>query len=164
MDRLKGALALIVTAGAFVLVLRLLHLVVPAFYPSVLSGPFSVQELSQVGEFAGFSPRIPFYHPMPLGSKPVNITVVRRPRATVTVFWHAERFLYLSERHGGAAPVPPPNAKPLAGIPDAWQWREGETHHAIVPSGDLWIELRTDLPERDVERVVVSLQPYEKAL
>jgi len=164
MDRLKGVASLAVTAALFLLALRLLHLTVPALYPAVLSGPFSLDDLGQVKEYAGFSPLVPFYRPIALGARPVNITVVRRGRARVTVFWQAESFLVLNEVRGGSAPDAPPEARPLEGRPGTLWWQEGNTQHLSFQVGELRIDLRTDLPHRDLERLLLSLRPYEELL
>lgn len=162
----RGVVTFVVLAAVFFALLRLVHLVVPVFYPQVLSGPFSVDGFGEVEELAGFSPWLPFYRPEILGTRPVNITVTRRPQPKVVVFWQAERFLYLSEQRGGRPDRPPASAvpKPLPRHPDASWWREGGTNHVQLQRDGLWIELRTDLPLQDVERLVETLRPYEELL
>jgi len=164
MERIRGVVSFVILATIFFALLRLVHLVVPVFYPGVLSGPFSVDGFEEVEELAGFSPRLPFYRPEVLGTRPVNITVTRRPQPKVVVFWQAEHFLYLSQRRGGRPLRPPPAAAPLPRHPDALWWREGDTRHVQLQRDDLWIELRTDLPLQDVERLVETLRPYEELL
>lgn len=164
--RIRGLVTFVVLATVFFALLRVVHLVVPVFYPQVLSGPFSVESFDEVEELAGFSPRLPFYRPEVLGTRPVNITVTRRPQPKVVVFWQAEHFLYLSEQRGGRPERAPASAqpKPLPRHPDARWWREGDTNHVQLERDGLWIELRTDLPLQDVERLVETLRPYEELL
>ena len=162
--RIRGVVTFVVLAALFFALLRLVHLVVPVFYPQVLSGPFSVEGFGEVKELAGFSPRLPFYRPEVLGTRPVHITVTRRPQPKVVVFWQAEHFLYLAEQRGGRRARAPASARPLPRHPDARWWREGETHHVQLEREGLWIELRTDLPLQDVERLVETLRPYEELL
>jgi len=154
----------VVLAVIFFALLRLVHLVVPIFYPQVLSGPFSVTDFDEVEEVAGFSPRLPFFRPEVLGSRPVNITVTRRPRPRMVAVWQAERFLRLEEQRGGTLPGAPPSARPLPRHPDSQWWQEGGTHHVQLQRDGLWIDLRTDLPLQDVERLVETLRPHEEML
>ena len=51
-----------------------------------------------------------FYRPEVLGTRPVHITVTRRPQPKLVVFWQAEHFLYLSEQRGGGRRAPPPTS------------------------------------------------------
>lgn len=163
-ELVRGVVGLVLILAVIFGLLRLLHLVVPIFYPRVLSGPFSLEELAEVEDYAGFSVQVPFYRPEELGTRPVHITVTRRPRPRASVFWQGEHFLYLSERRGGRPPRSPPDARPLEKHPDALWWREGSTHHVQLQRDGLWIELRTDLGMRDVERLVETLRPYEDLL
>jgi hypothetical protein len=165
-SRVRGVVTFVILATVFFALLRLVHLVIPVFYPQVLSGPFSVDDFGEVKELAGFSPRLPFYRPEVLGTRPVYITVTRRPRPKVAVFWQAEHFLYLSEQRGGDPTRIPASAvpKPLPRHPDARWWREGDTQHVQLQRDGLWIELRTDLSLQDVVRVVDTLRPYEELL
>lgn len=160
-----GALAALVVVLAVIgFLLRLVHVGLPMFYPQVLQGPFSVERLGEVEEYAGFSPLVPFYRPAALGTRPVVITVFRRPRPRVDVLWQAERLLVLEQTRGGEAPPAPPHARPLPGVDDAVWWREGRTHHVVARSHGLWVELRTDLAEDDLHRLVQTLRPYEELL
>jgi len=162
--RARAIVSFVILAAIFFALLRLIHLAVPVFYPQVLSGPFSVEGFDEVEELAGFSPLLPFFRPEVLGTRPVNITVTRRPQPEVVVFWQAERFLVLAERRGSRPGGAPPSARPLERHPDALWWREGVTHHVQLQREGLWIELRTDLPLTDVERLVETLRPYEELL
>ena len=168
MGRLKGITSLLVIAGVFFLALRALHLLVPAFYPQVLAGPFSVEEIGAVEQYTGFEPLMPFYRPQGLGREPVHITAERRPRPRVTVFWHGDHFLYLEERAiVGASdrrPRTPGNARPFEALEDGVRWSEGETLHAVGRRGDVWVTLRTDLPEEDLRRIAETLRPYGELL
>lgn len=164
MPRLKGLVSFAVIATLFFVALRLLHLVVPIFYPRVLSGPFSIDEVGAVEEYTGFSPHVPFYRPQVLGTRPVTITVTRRPHPKVTIFWQGEHFLVLSEQKGGPQPPRPLETWPLPRHPDTAAWREGATQWVQLERDGLWIEVRTDLSLTDVERIVDSLRPYEELL
>lgn len=164
MGRLKGIASLLVILGGFFLAARVLHLVVPLFYPPVLAGPFSVEDIGEVEEYTGFSPLMPFYRPEELGREPVHITAERRPRPRVTVFWHGRHFLYLEERLDGDRPDTPADTRPFPILDEGRRWNEGETLHAIGKRGDLWIRLRTDLGEEDLRRVAETLRPLEELL
>lgn len=162
MDRLKGIGSFLIIIVVLFVFLRLLHLTVPIFYPRVLTGPFSVDDVGSTPEYLGFSPLLPFYRPEQLGVRPVNITVTRRPHPKVVIFWQAEHFLYLAERQGGETPRHDAGDGPLPGHPDSAWWLDGRTHHVVMKQNDLWIELRTDLSLRDVQRIVDTLLPYEE--
>lgn len=169
MARWRGVLSLLVIAGALFLLLRALHLGIPVVYPKVLQGPFSLESVAEVEEYAGFSPLVPFFRPESLGERPIHVTVTRRPRSRVTIFWQGERFLRLEERAGGAPPPVPENARAwelrTAGAPDeAHWWRQGRTVHAVARRGDHWVEIRTDLTDDDARRIVETLRPYRELL
>jgi len=162
MDRLKGAGSFLVVCIALFFALRVLHLSVPIFYPKVLAGPFSLDSIESVAQYTDFSPRLPFYRPALLGAQPITITVTRRPYPKVAIFWHADYFLYLAEQRGGEKPADPPDSQPLPMHSEASWWREGQTIQAVFKLEDLWIEIRTDLSLQDVERIIDTLQPYER--
>ncbi len=164
MGRLKGFLSLVVIVGGFFLAARVLHLVIPMFYPQVLSGPFSVEELGDVAQYTGFPPLTPFYRPQQLGQKPVNITAERRPHPRVTIFWHGDNFLYLEERQDGLRPTTPVDTRPFPALEDGRRWAEGNTLYAIGKKGDFWISLRTDLGEEDLRRLAETLRPLPELL
>lgn len=166
---LRAVVGVVLILGVVFGLLRFLHLALPVFYPKVLSGPFALDGLEQVEGYTGFSPRVPFYRPRELGERPVHVTVTRRPRPRVVVFWQGEHFLYLSqEKDAGGRRAPagrvPVTARPLPEHPEARWWRDGATHHVRLPLDDLVIELRTDLDLRDVERLVSTLRPYDELL
>jgi hypothetical protein len=162
MDRLKGAGAFLIVCIALFSALRLLNLSIPIFYPKVLAGPFSLDSIESAAEYTGFSPRLPFYRPAVLGTKPITITVTRRPYPKVAIFWHGDHFLYLTEQRGGEKPTGPPDSQPLPTHPESSWWREGHTIQAVLKLEDLWIEIRTDLSLQDVQRIIETLQPYER--
>jgi hypothetical protein len=164
MDRLRAIASFALIAASFLVGLRLLHLTIPIFYPKVLSGPFSLDQIELVEQYTGFSPRLPFYRPQQLGERPVTITVTRRPYPKVVIFWQAEHFLYLAEQQGGDMSSGEGGGEPLADQPESGWRREGKTHHVVVQMDDLWIELRTDLSSRDVQRIIDTLRPYEELL
>lgn len=159
------------SVGIFLLILlglllamRMLHLGIPIFYPKVLDGPFSLDALAEVEEYTGFQPLVPFYRPEVLGTGPVNITARRSPRPQVTVFWQGRRFLRLTERQGGSRPFVRPGARPLPNHPESLHWQEGRTRRVVIEDDGLWVEIRTDLPEEDLHRLVETLRPYEELL
>ena len=164
MDRLRGIASFLVIAAVAFAALRLLHLAVPVFYPKVLVGPVRLDRIEAVARYTGFSPRLPFYRPQQLGARPVDITVSRRPHPKVVIVWQGERFLYLAQQQGGERPPSEGDAVALPGRPDSSWSREGGTHHVVVKLDDLWIELRTDLPSRDLRRLVDTLRPYRELL
>ncbi len=164
MDRLKSLASLLVIVGCWLLLLRLLHLAVPAFYPAALTGPISVDDFEAAGRYLGFSPRLPFYRPARLGSRPIHITVTRRPHPRVVTFWQGEHFLYLAEQEGGPAPSRGVRGSPLEGHSGSRTWREGKTHHVVLRLDDRWVEIRTDLALADVERIVDTLTAYRDLL
>jgi hypothetical protein len=159
-----GLLSLVVILAVLGVLLRVVHIGIPLFYPQVLQGPFSVDSLGEVEEYAGFSPLVPFYRPASLGSAPVVITVFRRPRPGVTILWQGEHLLVVEQTRGGEPPPRPPSARPLADDADTAWWREGRTHHVVTRTRGLWVEIRTDLPEQDLRRIVATLRPYAELL
>lgn len=148
---------IVVLVGAF---LRLLHLGVPLLYPPVLAGPFSLETAEEAEEIVGFEPLMPFYRPEVLGTAPVNVTARRAPQPQLTVFWQGERFLVLTQRRGGPPPFARAESRPLPDHPEAQMWREGRTWRVVLPYRGLWIEIRTDLPEEDLHRLIETLRPY----
>lgn len=169
MDRFRGIASLLVLLGVVFLLLRALHLGVPLLYPQVLRGPFSLEGIAEVEAYTAFSPLLPFFRPEALGPRPVLVTASRPPRPRAVVFWQAERFLYLEQERGGRPPPIPANARswtlrgPAAEGENHW-WRQGRTVHAVARRGELWIEVRTDLPPDDARRVVETLRPHRDLL
>ncbi len=43
-------------------------------------------------------------------------------------------------------------------------WRQGRTTYAQTHRGEIWVELRTDLGENDVRRILDTLRGYEELL
>ena len=70
----------------------------------------------------------------------------------------------LAEQEGGPAPARGVRGTPLEGRPGSRYWRQGETHHVVLEEGGRWIEIRTDLPRLEVERIVDTLTPYRELL
>jgi hypothetical protein len=164
MDRLKGIGSFLFVTVIIFGVLRLAHVVIPVFYPKVLTGPFSLDRVEAVEEYTGFAPRLPFYRPEDLGARPVSITVTRRPYPKVVIHWQGEHFLRLAEQQGGEIHPSGPATRPLEDHPEG-SWRsEGRTHEVVLKKDDLWIEVRTDLSEEDARRIVDTLRPYEELL
>jgi hypothetical protein len=153
---------LVVVLGILAVVLRLLHLGMPMLYPRVLQGPFSLEDVGEVERYADFSPLMPFFRPAELGPRPVHVTVYRQPVPRVVVFWQGDHFLYLEQSRGGEPPPVPADAEALAvGEGTRW-WRHGRTRHVVSRRGGIWVEIRSDLDDRTVRRVLESLRPYEE--
>lgn len=164
MDRLKEVGIFLVITLAVLLGLRAAHLLVGAVYPASLPGPFLLDSLDDVERYAGFSPHIPFYRPIGLGAGPAEIIVERRPRASSLVRWRGDAFLEILERDGGARPVTPDEAVPLPGLPSTAYWMEDDQLVAVLPAGDHWIRLRTDLSVGELRRIVDTLLPYDRLI
>ena len=158
-----GSLASLgITLAIVALLLRALHLALPAIYPPVLQGPFSLTEIAQVREYAGFSPLVPFFRPQELGSRPVHVTVFRRPVPRAVIFWQGEHFLLLDERRGGEAPRVAAGAPTLPVSGGGVWWREGRTWHAVLRREGTWVAIDTDLDETAVRRIAETLRPVEE--
>jgi hypothetical protein len=80
------------------------------------------------------------------------------------VFWQGEHFLYLEQTRGGEAPPVPLDSRPLEVAGGARWWRQGRTRHVVARREGVWIELRSDLDDRSVRRVVETLRPYRDLL
>jgi hypothetical protein len=156
--------SLAVVLAVLGVLLRLVHVGVPLFYPKVLQGPFSLGDVGEVEEYAGFSPLVPFFRPQQLGLRPAYVTVFRRPVPRVVVFWQGEHFLLLEQRRGGEPPVVAADAEALAVPGGARWWRQGRTRHVVTRRGGLWVELRSDLDDASVRRIVETLRPYRELL
>ena len=100
-----GRFALI-TLGVL-LGLRALHLGVPLFFPETRPGPFTLASLDEVQRRVGFAPLVPAYRPAALGDRPSRLTVTLSPQPTFVIAWRGERHLSVTQRRGGARPVPP---------------------------------------------------------
>jgi|CXWL01.1.fsa_nt_gi hypothetical protein len=159
--RLRGVGGFLLAAVAVFALLRVLHVAAPLVAPQILAGPFYPATLGEVRALAGFVPAVPFYHPEALGSAVPAIVVTRQPRAVVELRWNGARFLVLRERASSSADPPlRGDAQPLPGRPDVHWWTEGRETCAQLTAGGLTTELRTDLPRRDLERLVATLEAY----
>ena len=147
-------------AAVALLGLRALHIGVPLFFPDTRPGPFAVGRLEDVRRRAGFAPLVPAYRPITLGEQPVSLTVTLQPEPSAVIAWRGEQYLSLTERRGGATPPRPAIAEPLPDVPDSAWWREGERFRMVLKRGELWIEIDTDLPFRDLKRIADTLTPY----
>jgi hypothetical protein len=160
MARLKGFWPFLgYTVGLFV-ALRLIHLVVPMLHPELHRGPYRVARIEEAPRHLGFSPLMPYYRPQRLGFRPVEITITQQPAPRVVLAWQGDNFLRLTEQRGTPYPVPA-QSRPLDSRPGAHWWRDGETLHAVLEVQGIGITVETDLPERDFQRVVDTLRPFE---
>lgn len=141
-------------------VLRVLHVGTPLFFPGTRPGPVAVASLDDARRRAGFAPLVPAYRPASLGERPVSLTVTLQPEPRVAIVWQGEQHLSLVQRRGGGAPDHPPVSRPLAGVPDSLWWMEGSRHHLVLKRGELWVDMVTDLPSRDLKRLADTLRPY----
>lgn len=153
----KNLFSFVVILGVIWGVLRVVNLVIPMAYPGVLQGPFSLDDPSDVEEYAGFSPLVPYYRPELLGQRPILVTARRRP-PQVVIFWQGEHFLYLEEELDGDLPPIPEDAEPLLGDTNAVWWRDGSTVHAAATIERFAVELRTDLPPQEARRILDTLR------
>lgn len=163
MNRFKGFLSFVLIAAIFGFALRLLHVLVPLAYPSVLQGPFSLDDAAEVEQYCGFSPLVPFYRPEVLGESPINITAYRRP-PRVVFFWQGEKFLWVEQTLDGEMVATPLDAVPLEGLAkaEAVSWRRGATVHLAARIDRFIVELRTDLSAEDARRIIDSMRPFEE--
>jgi hypothetical protein len=160
LGRLRGLGSFLLIAGAVFVALRVLHVATPLFFPSTRPGPLAVASLDEARRRAGFTPLVPAYHPASLGERPVTLTVMLQPEPRVIIVWQGEQHLSLDQRRGGRAPDHPPAGRPLAGVPESIWWMEGQRHRLILRRGDLWVDVVTDLPSRDLKRLADTLRPY----
>lgn len=160
MGRLRGLGSFALITAGVLLALRLLHLGVPLLVPETRPGPFAVASLDEVQRRVGFAPLVPAYRPEVLGERPSTMTVSLGPQPTFVIAWRGERFLSVTQRRGGAMPAHPAASQPLASVPDSTWWRDGSLHRLVLKRGDFWIEVETDLPARDLERIADTLNPY----
>ena len=157
MDRLKGLGSFVVIAAVTFGGLRGMHVVAPLFVPNARPGPFALERLADVARYAGFAPVVPAYRPASLGERPSSLTVWLSPRPTFVVTWKGEHSLSLMQRRGGPAPDHPPTSQPLAGVLDSLWWQDGALCHLVLKHGDFWIEMTTDLDERELKRFADTL-------
>jgi hypothetical protein len=160
MARLKGLPSFALTTVVVFALLRVLHLGVAAVYPETRRGPITVGTLADVRRLAGFAPVIPAYHPAALGAEPTVISVHLSPVALATAVWQqGDAYLSVTTRRGGGARTPP-LAAPLGDVAGAFWWFEGARAHAVVPRDGLWIDLETNLGDRELRRFVDTLSSY----
>lgn len=159
---LGSLVSLVITLAVVALLLRLLNVGLPILYPPVLQGPFALTDVADAQRYTGFSPLVPFFHPPQLGSRPLYVTVYRRPLPRAVIFWQAEQFLLLDERRGGEAPAVPPGAPALPVTGGGTWWREGRTWHVVLRREGTWVTIETDLDETAVRRVAETLRPAEE--
>ena len=164
MDRLKGLGSFLIITAALFLGLRGAHLLVGTLYPASLPGPFQLDSLDDVEQYAGFWPHIPFYRPISLGSGPAEIVAERRPLPSTTVRWQGESFLELSEWSGTYRPEVPDDAAPLPDLPDVLHWTDGDLRLAVLQRAGRWIRVRTDLDVVEIRRIIDTLLPYDRLI
>jgi hypothetical protein len=160
MVRLKGLGSFVVIATIVLVALRALHVGVPLFVPGARPGPFTLASLDDVPRYAGFAPIVPAYHPASLGDRPASITVWLSPRPTVAIVWSGEHTLLLTEHQGGEMPNHAAISQPFTDVPDSLWWQDGARCHLVLKRGELWIEMETDLDERDLRRFADTLSRY----
>lgn len=160
MGRLRGLGSFALIAAGVLLVLRLLHVGVPLFFPDTRPGPFTLASLDEVQRRVGFAPLVPSYRPEALGARPSSLTVTLSPQPTFVIVWRGERYLSVTQRRGGAMPAHPAGGQPLADVADSTWWRDGSQHRLTLKRGEFWIEVETDLPSRDLKRIADTLTPY----
>jgi hypothetical protein len=161
MAGLRGVGRFVIVLGVVLAVLRLAHLGVPLVVADARPGPFVLAGLDEVAARVGFVPIEPAYHPVTLGDRPTSIAAWLVPRPTVEIVWQADRFLSVTEHRGGSMPDHPPVSQPLDGVPDSRWWQQDGRSYLVVRHGTLWITLVTDLPTRDLHRMVDTLTPVE---
>ncbi len=161
MGGMRAAGVLAALAALFFAGLWVVHLTVPIFYPEALRGPFVVASIEDAERYCGYSPLTPFYRPEILGRSPISITVTRRPHGKVVIFWHGERFLYLAQEHDEKRDVHRSDRRSFPGHAETAWWREGSAHHLQFRRGDLWLEMRTNLDEIDIGRILETLRPVK---
>lgn len=159
MGRLRGLGSFFLVAAGALLLARVIHIGVPLFFPETRPGPFALTSLAEVERRAGFVPLVPAYRPETLGSEPPTLTLRLGPSPTLEVVWRGEHSLRIVERDGGAGPDHPPFARPLEDIPESIGWQEGARRHLVLRRGNLWLEVETDLPARDLRRIADTLGP-----
>jgi hypothetical protein len=160
MARLRGVASFVVIAAVVLGVLRLVYVVVPLIFADLRPGPFELESLDEVERHVGFSPLVPAYRPIALGTEPPRLSGARSPYASVVMVWRGERYLTVSERRGGRAPDHPPTSRPLTAVADSLWWSERGVHHAILRRDGLWVSIETDLPSGDLRRLADTLTPY----
>jgi hypothetical protein len=161
--RLTGLGSFVVIAAGLLLALRALHVAVPLFFPETQSGPFALTSLDQVKRHAGFAPIVPAYRPQALGERPASLTVIRRQPPTFVIVWRGpSSYLSVTQRQNGPMPAHPATARPLEDVRDSTWWVDGANQHLVLRRGEFWLEVETDLPSRDLQRIADTLEPYRE--
>lgn len=164
MDRLRGFGSFLVITAIVFLGLRSGHLLVGAFYPASLPGPFQLDTLDETERYAGFWPHIPFYRPISLGTAPVEIVAERRPHPSIRVRWWGEASLELTEWAGGFRPEIAASAAPLPDLPRALYWSDGDEQIAVLKLEERWIRVCTNLGLVELRRIIDTLLPYDRLI
>jgi len=164
MDRLKGLGSFLIITGVLFLGLRGAHLLVGSFYPASLPGPFLLDSLDDVEQYAGFWPHIPFYRPIYLGAGPAEIVAERRPFPATKIRWQGESFLELTEWGGGFKPDVARQAAPLPDSPQTLYWSDSDNLVAVLQLDGRWIRVRTDLDLVELRRIIDTLLPYDRLI
>jgi hypothetical protein len=157
----KGLGSFALVAVAVLIVLRIVHLSVPLVFPSTRLGPIIVATMDEARDQLGFAPIVPTYRPAAIGDKPIRITVVFSPTPTLIVAWrNGGDYLSITQQRGGPKPVAPPDAGPLADVPDSTWWMNGPEHHVIVSRVGFWIEITTNLSTSELQKFANTLVVY----
>jgi hypothetical protein len=164
MGGLRAAGILAALAALFFGGLWIVHVTVPIFYPEALRGPFVIENIEEAERYSGYSPLAPFYRPEKLGQRPISITVTRRPHGKVVVFWQGEKFLYLSQELDSQKQVHRSDRRSFPDHGDTTWWQEGSTHYLQFRKDDLWLEMRTDLSEQEIGRILDTLRPVKEQI
>ncbi|MDX1584840.1 MAG: hypothetical protein R3338_14675 [Thermoanaerobaculia bacterium] len=160
--QLRGVPSFIAIVAVVWLGLRVLHFVIPAAQPDVLTGPFELGSLSEIEAIVGFEPLVPAYHPVSLGNEPIRIVAKREPSAEVTIMWRGDRLLEVVERPAGAPFDLPVDAEPLSDRDGWWSWRRGGAIQLRGARGSVDVEIRTNLSRESAARVVSTLVPLSE--
>jgi hypothetical protein len=140
-------------------VLKLGHVGAGVIRPDVVTGAVAVANLDRVERVAGFAPLVPYYRPIGTGIERPEITVTRRELVTVEIAWRSANELRLLEWRGERLLSPPPGAASIAPFEESALWSSGGRVDALVRVEGTWVHLTTDLPERDMRRIVATLRP-----
>lgn len=161
MARLKGLGSLALITVTVLAVLRLVHVAVPAIFPSTRLGPIDVKGVGDVQRLVGFAPLVPAYRPATLGDRPERISVILSPRPTFVIVWRAgDQFLSVTQRQGGSRPALSPVSEPLLDVPDSAWWMDNGRAHLVLERGAFWIEIETSLSTGELRRFADTLSPY----
>ena len=161
MAGLKGIVSFLVITTAVFVLLRGVHVAVPIVFPETRQGLIVVTRLEDVRRQVGFAPILPAYRPAILGDHPGDMTIELGPVPTFRTVWRGEQHdLMLTHRRGGPAPVMPPLARPLDGVPNAMWWIADGRSYLVIRRDQFWIELDTSLPSRELRRFADTLTAY----